>query len=186
MQSLRDEDFLSLWSESLTDLWNGVGRIWADRASGPLEGPMMEERKARRVLSPHERLCYQIQSHPSHLHQDPEGFAMVVEEHSAFHRRSGPLGNDPVSVNWTHSVCLDLLDRRAAASICSRRTRILSFPCNLAGRLGLFLSLVPRQAGSDGVGLYFPGMNSQRLSRKDFQTAFLGPPRISAVSPHDS
>lgn len=147
---------------------------------------MMDERKARRVPSPHERLCCQIQSHPFHLYQDPESFAMAVEEHSAFHHRSGPLGNDPASVNWTHSICLDLLDRRAAASTCLRRTRILSFPCNPAGRLGLFLSLVPRQAGSDGVGLYFPGTNSQRLSRKDFQTVFLGPPRISAVSPHDS
>lgn len=164
----------------------GVDEIWAERACKHPGGPTMEEHKTCRVFRPHERLCCQIQNHPFHLYQDLEGFAMAVEEHTACRRRSDPLGDDLASVESIHLICLDLLDRRAAASTCSTRTRNLSSPCNPAGRLGLFPSPVPHQSGSGGVGLYFQERNCQKLLQKDFQRAFLAPPRISAASLHDS
>lgn len=78
---------------------------------------------------------------------------MAAEEHSACRHHFDPPEDVLASVGPIHTTGLDLLGRRAAASTCSRRTKNLSSPCYLAGRLGLCLCLVLPQAGSDGEGL---------------------------------
>lgn len=111
---------------------------------------------------------------------------MAAEKHSACRHHLDPPGDGLASVGPIHSTDLDLPDRKVAASTCSRRTRNLSSLYNLAGRLGLCLCPVLRQAGPDGEGLYFLETNCQMLLLKGFQRAFLSPPRIFAASPRDS
>jgi hypothetical protein len=111
---------------------------------------------------------------------------MAAEEHSACRHHFDLPGDGLATVGSIHSIGLDLLDRRAAASTCSRQTMNLSSLCNPAGRFCLFLSLALRQAGSGGEGLYSLETNCQMLLLKGCQTTFLEPPRIFAASPRDS
>lgn len=109
---------------------------------------------------------------------------MAAEEHSACRCHFGPPEDDLASVWSIRSICLDLLDRRAAVSTCSRQWRNLSSLCNPAGRFGPFLFLVPHQAGFGEGGLYFLETSCPKLLQKGYQTAFLAPLHISAASPH--